>query len=195
MISELWKQFTLTYLINQGHYDWWHFPFQLCSVPMYLCLFLPYIRNKTLQNIFLNFLMTFGLLGGIVAFFDTSGMHYAYFPLTIHSYLWHILLIVLGLYVGLHFTSLRTSHPLFFLTILLYVLCCLIATILNLTFFRYGTINLFYINPKLLMGQIVFRDIRPIIGNIPAILCYITATIIGALVFHLLWCLCPSKKD
>ena len=35
-------------------------------------------------------------LGGIFAFFDTSGMHYGYLPLTIHSYAWHILLITLG---------------------------------------------------------------------------------------------------
>ena len=51
--------------------------------------------------------MDFGLLGGIFAFFDTSGMHYGYLPLTIHSYAWHILLITLGFISGLDH---RTDH-------------------------------------------------------------------------------------
>ena len=41
--SELYKQLFLYYMINQGRYDWWYFPFQLCSLPMYFCLLLPFL--------------------------------------------------------------------------------------------------------------------------------------------------------
>ena len=34
--SEIWKQWTLTFVLGGGSYNWWYFPFQLCSVPMYL---------------------------------------------------------------------------------------------------------------------------------------------------------------
>ena len=99
-VSEIWKQWCLTFLLGQGHYNWWHFPFQLCSIPMYICLMFPWIHSEKLQKIMLVFLMDYGLLGGIFAFFDTSGMHYSYFPLTVHSFTWHILLIILGLAAG-----------------------------------------------------------------------------------------------
>jgi len=35
--SEVYKQLFLYYIENNRHYDWWYFPFQLCSLPMYLC--------------------------------------------------------------------------------------------------------------------------------------------------------------
>lgn len=100
LLSELWKQWCLTYILNHGQYNWWYFPFQLCSIPMYLCLVIPWIHTERLRGILITFLMNFGLLGGIFAFFDTSGMHYEYLPLTIHSYAWHILLITIGLFAG-----------------------------------------------------------------------------------------------
>ena len=42
--SEVYKQLFLYYIENNQHYDWWYFPFQLCSLPMYLCLLLPLFR-------------------------------------------------------------------------------------------------------------------------------------------------------
>lgn len=34
--GELYKQLFLYVIVNHGKYDWWYFPFQLCSTPMYL---------------------------------------------------------------------------------------------------------------------------------------------------------------
>ena len=101
LASEIWKQWTLTFVLNKGIYSWWHFPFQLCSIPMYVCLSIGLLssarisrhlpaylqaRADRLCSLLAAFLMDFGLLGGIFVFFDTSGMHYEYLPLTIHSY-------------------------------------------------------------------------------------------------------------
>ena len=82
--SEIWKQWTLTFVLGGGSYNWWYFPFQLCSVPMYLLLLLPVVHASRLRRIFLTFLMDFSLLSGIGAFLDTSGMHYPLPALTCH---------------------------------------------------------------------------------------------------------------
>ena len=37
-LGELYKQLFLYQIVNQGRYDWWYFPMQLCSTPMYLSL-------------------------------------------------------------------------------------------------------------------------------------------------------------
>lgn len=74
--SEIWKQWTLTFVLGGGHYNWWYFPFQLCSVPMYLLLLFPVFHASHVKRIFCTFLMDIGLLSGIGAFLDTSGMHY-----------------------------------------------------------------------------------------------------------------------
>ena len=204
-VSEVWKQYTLTFTLGHGHYNWWYFPFQLCSIPMYLCLLIPWIRSDRLRRTCLTFLADFGLLGGIFAFFDTSGMQYKLLPLTIHSYLWHILLILIGLYTGFsgmdhsRFPSrhrLRFSdHPYtpdfsfrgYLCSSEFYLFCCLIATGCNYLFHPFGKINMFYISPHYWMNQVVFRNITHSFGNPAGILSYIAATMIGAGILHGIW--------
>ena len=77
LLSEIWKQYCLTYIVNPGSYDWWYFPFQLCSIPMYVCLLLPFAVPESIHRAMEAFLMDFGLLGGIFAFFDTCGISFS----------------------------------------------------------------------------------------------------------------------
>ena len=200
LISEIWKQWTLTFVTGHGSYNWWYFPFQLCSIPMYVCLsigfissdharkYIPYLRahGDKLCSLLTAFLMDFGMLGGIFTFFDTSGMHYGYLPLTIHSYAWHILLIILGCCSGL---SKKSDHSIkgYCFSVILYLVCCAAATIFNLAFYRYGIINMFYISPHYYMHQKVFCHITDIFGNGYGIAAYVTASIAGAGAFHLMW--------
>lgn len=183
LFSEIWKQCCLTFFINGSSYDWWYFPFQLCSVPMYLTLLYPWIKSSKAKLILHTFLMDFALLGGIFAFFDTSGMQYPIPALTIHSYLWHILLIFLGITAG--FT--QPGKSLFSGAAVLYGLGCVIATFLNLCFHSFGTLNLFYINPYLPMQQPVFRWFARYLGNPAGICCYMGASVFGAWLIHQIW--------
>ena len=191
--GEIWKQLTLTFILNDGQYNWWHFPFQLCSIPMYILLIYPWIRRSALKQTLLAFLMCYGLLGGIAVFADTTGLHYPLPALTVFSYGWHILLIILGISAGTVYLRLLKGHqkkaPLrpFLYATGLYLTCCLAAVFLNTIFDRYGTINLFYINPDYRMQQIVFRDLVPRLGNNAVILLYIACTILGAFLIFLLW--------
>lgn len=193
--SELWKQLTLTFSVGGGAYNWWYFPFQLCSIPMYVLLLYPWFRQNRIRRALLTFLMCYGLLGGLAAFADQSGLHYPAAPLTLHSYLWHILLILVGVGAGITYgrlqpsPSFRRPFPLrpFLHATALYLGCCCTAEVLNLTLDRFGTINMFYINPNYPMQQIVFRDLIPYLGNIPVILLYIAASILGAFLLFLVW--------
>lgn len=201
LASEIWKQWMLTFVLNKGIYSWWHFPFQLCSIPMYVCLSIGLLssarinrhlpaylqaRADRLCSLLAAFLMDFGLLGGIFVFFDTSGMHYEYLPLTIHSYAWHILLIILGCAGGLCVKTDR-SFKSFGFCALLYLICCTAATAFNLAFYQFGDINMFYISPHYTMQQKVFCQIAKALGNGFGITTYISASVAGAGGFHLMW--------
>lgn len=189
LASEIWKQAALTWTVGGGSYSWWHFPFQLCSIPMYVCLVLPWVKSRRVRQVLTAFLADFGMLGGIFAFFDTSGMHYGYLPLTVHSFAWHILLIVLGIAAARsdRDPSGACSFQSFGGAVCLYLACCLAATGINLCFDRYGTINMFYINPDYPMTQKVFRGIASVLGDPAGIFLYIGATVLGAFLFHCIW--------
>lgn len=190
-LSELWKQWCLTYIVNSGTYDWWYFPFQLCSVPMYLCLLLPFVKHESLHCAMITFFKDFGLLGGIFAFFDTSGMHYSYTPLTIHSFIWHFILITLGIMAGLYYKN--SSFKDYRGSLYIYLVCCFIATCFNLSFYQFGAINMFFISPYFKMSQKVFRDIASFFGNAAGILSYIGAVVLGAAILHRLWMKAGSR--
>ncbi len=203
--SEAGKQLLLTFSVGKGHYLWWYFPFQLCSIPMYLLPLLPFLKGEKRRCV-LAFLSTFTLLGAMAVFLDTSGMHYALSILTVHSYLWHVVLILSGLAAGFclvresgrgrvpasrypsPFTqNARLSWRTFLHAALLYGMLCLVATVLNLTLSRFGTINMFYISPRLPMEQIVFRHIARIWGNGAGILSYVASTFLGSAILYAFW--------
>lgn len=191
LISEIWKQICLTFFLNSGAYEWRYFPFQLCSIPMYILLVLPYTKNCILRHTLLTFLMTFGLLGGIAVFADTSGLHYPLFALTFHSYAWHVLLIIIGILAAIaRFSETPAALPTlreYRSAVLLYLLCCAISAVINQICGRFGTINMFYINPVYHMEQIIFSDLVPVFGNVPVIFLYMAATIFGAGILFLIW--------
>lgn len=204
--SEIWKQGCLTFFVNNGTYNWWYFPFQLCSIPMYILLFLPHTKKAGVQTALLTFLMTFGLLGGIAVFADTSGLHYPLRRLTFHAYAWHILLILIGILAAVsrflllkdtegrqdfHLFSSHSENLSIFRdfqnAVLLYLLCCGTAIGINHIFGIYGEINMFYINADYPMVQIIFSDLARCLGDIPAMILYVLLTILGAGILFLLW--------
>ena len=184
--SEIWKQWTLTFVLGGGHYSWWYFPFQLCSVPMYLLLLFPVFHASHVKRIFCTFLMDIGLLSGIGAFLDTSGMHYPLPFLTCHSYLWHILLITIGIICGFSGISDYTWRG-FRLMAGLFAALCGAATILNLIIGRIHTIDLFYISPYYPMSQIIISDLTAALPNPLRILCYLAVILLGGALLHLFW--------
>lgn len=203
LISEVIKQLLLTFIIGGGKYNWWHFPFQLCSIPMYMLLIYPWVKRRMAKLSMLCFLMSYTLLSGMMAFADTSGMRYPLVILTVHSYVWHILLILIGTASGIiylitekelsrygdgykHDSSGLSFWPFMYATVI-YLSCCLIAELLDHVFDRFGTINMFYINTDYLMQQVVFRELIPFTGNTAAILIYIAATVFGAFILFNIW--------
>ena len=167
-------------------------------------------------------------MSGIITFLDTSGLHYGYAPLTVHSYLWHIIIAGIGMYSGLVLTghgchgnkeksneghgsrdakasfcrqstkpnqtdnkisggceslTLRDFIPATYI----FLIGCVIAEIINLSFDRYGIVNMFYINPHYYVSQIVFNDLAHIIPNNAVIGLYILCVILAAFIVHVLW--------
>lgn len=194
LASEIWKQWQLAFLLGGGHYNWWYFPFQLCSIPMYLCLFIGLPPSRKYTPACLTFLMDYGLLSGIFTFFDTTGMHYGYAPLTIHSYLWHILLIFLGLCAGLGKNADYTPSG-YKKSTCLYLACAFIATLCNLAFHSFGDINMFYISPYYHMKQKVFIHIAAALGDGPGIAVYILSIMAGAWLMHRFWNLLSERRS
>ena len=188
VFSELFKQILLT--VHRGSYDFWYFPFQLCSMPMYLLPLYLHTRNKSLAV----FMRDFFLLAGIAVFFDQTGMLYDLPILTFHSYLWHILMIFTSILLFFYEEDIDDLRS-FLKGSAVYLILALIAECFNFLFHAKGSIDMFYISPFSPMDQIIFRDIAKVIGEIPVIFLYLFMTILGAGILHFLMASINRKKD
>lgn len=252
--SEIAKQILL-YQQNQ-RYIWWYFPFQLCSLHLYLLpivvvlrimqqcrlrsnrhsnkysarsAFSPSDRKKVFRSssasrsfniydepqfgqklhlLLCTFLADYGTLAGIVTFADTTGMQYSLPILTVHSYLWHFLMIFTGVMLGLEsenhtacsidtFTTSPDSfyQHIFSRTCDLFLIFAAIAEMFNYMFHQFGEINMFYISLWEPITQVVFRDIAAVTGDLICHVLYLWMIMAGAWVMHSIFAKFRSKSN
>ena len=182
LFIEVYKQCFYYFYIGEGEYPWWVFPFQLCSVPMYLCLIAPLLKPGRLQKGMYYFLVYYNMLGGIAAYLEPSGMISDYLALTLHSFSWHLSLVFLGMFlIATGNCGLKLRD--YFSATGCYLVLCVIAFSLNLILRKPsgGSINMFFIGPNV-SPLIVIRDIGARFGWYVGTAVYIPAVCLGAFV-------------
>lgn len=147
LLLEIAKQALIIH--HYSAFSWSDFPFQLCSIPMYLCLAYPLLkRGRSLVEAFLR---SFGLIGGLAAFIFPYDILNPYLPLALHSITWHLLLLFLGAYciVTPSPSPSQTPHSkrnnaLFYLAL------AISAILLNAALFKvsHGAANMFFLGPS-----------------------------------------------
>ena len=185
-LSEVFKQFFCYYVIAENTYHWGEFPFQLCSIPMYMCLFAPFLKPGKFQRAMYSFMVLYNLLGGAIAFTEPSGLLHGHLFLTIHSCVWHMLLVFVGLLLCMSKQG-GTSKQDYKMATVTFIVLCGIAFVLN-CIVQFGLdkeMNMFFIGP----GDspiIVFKQFSQWFGwyiNTPI---YIFAVCLGAYILFAL---------
>lgn len=185
-VSEVFKQFFYFFVMMDNRYSWGDFPFQLCSIPMYMCLIVPWLRPGKLQRGMYSFMVLYNLLGGAISFTEPSGLLHDYWFLTIHACVWHMLLVFVGLFICFSMRGGNRQSDYIGATKTFLVLCG-IAFALN-CFVQYvlgESMNMFFVGP----GNspiIVFQQFSEWFGwyiNTPI---YIFAVCLGA---YIVFCL------
>ena len=97
-LGEVFKQ--LFWFEFYDYYRWAIFPFQFCSVPIYVSLFAALAPWEKAREVSYRFLAFFGIIGGLSVMLVPSAVLYTYFvPISIHSMVWHSILIAMGAYL------------------------------------------------------------------------------------------------
>jgi uncharacterized membrane protein YwaF len=193
-VFEVYKQFF--YYYNSGQkYPWHIFPFQLCSVPMYLCIALPLIKSQKLKQVVYDFLFVFSTLGGVMVLLVPSGVMSSYLTINIHSFVWHVFLVFIGLFTAISgkaksgFKNYRNAVFMFlFLALVAFVINCIFTEVSN------GEITMFFIGPNV-PQVIVFKDIALNCGWFVATLLYLPCVCLGGFLVFLPYHYICSHRD
>ncbi len=183
LLTEAYKILFHIFVNPYDWYFWGAFPFQLCSVPMYLTLFCAFCKNEKINSWLYECMFAVNMFGGIMAFIEPSGINHGILTLTLHAYIWHMLLIFIGLYLYLSKRACMDKGS-YKKAIIVYLTSCLVAQGFNLIFG--DKINCFYISPYVRSPLAVFKDIYSSCGWLTNMVLLILAlTIASAVVYYI----------
>ena len=184
LLFELYKQLFYYFVIGGGTYITWIIPFQLCSVPMYLCIICACCKNKKFNGWLYDFMFSINLFGGFIPLLEPSGLNHPYVTLTLHAYIWHLSLVFLGLYF---FFSKRacTSWKGYFKGLAVFGVTIVIAQIINICTQGKDGCNMFYISPYANSPMAFFSDFNAKNGWVANMFLYLFAICLaGAIVYY-----------
>ncbi len=189
IIGEVWKQYYFFAVINQGSISLWFFPWQLCSMAMYLSFLLPFLKGRV-QEAALVFLATFSLFAALIALLIPSDMLRPQLLFASHGFIYHGLMIAESI---LAILIIKKRKDLKFLpSLIMFLIMALIAEIINILSYAilkdiYIAPNMFYITPYYETTQVGLNLIAWKLGILPEIIIYLGGIILFSyLIFRLI---------
>ncbi|MBE5741916.1 MAG: hypothetical protein E7360_01195 [Clostridiales bacterium] len=95
-IGEIYKQFVYSFLTGEFAYQWYYFPLQFCSTPIYTYLIALILKKGKLYDWLGAYHSTYCLFAGITVMAFPSSVYSHYMGVCIQSMLHHSLMIVVG---------------------------------------------------------------------------------------------------
>ena len=187
-IAEIFKQVFCFIYVFDRKLNLWFFPWQLCSMAMYVSFITIYLEEKK-QNAMLVFLATFSLLSDIVALLLPYDMLRDQVLLFIHSFAYHGLIITESMIALLILRNRKDIR--FFPSVIVFLIMAFIAEIINVTSHAvlndiYREPNMFYITLSYPTTQIVFHDIAVRFSIPVEIILYLSFIILSSCILYLI---------
>src|SRR3989339_450005 len=96
ILFEIYKQLIFSYQASWS-YQWYAFPFQFCSTPMYVGLAAGLIKNQKIKEALLSFLATFGLFAGLAVVLYPATVFVSTIGINIQTMVHHGGMAIIGL--------------------------------------------------------------------------------------------------
>lgn len=146
---EIYKQLNYSYNDGNWTYQWYAFPFQFCSTPMYVAFVASFLKPSKFRDCLYCFLATYGLFAGIAVMLYPGDVFISTIGINIQTMVHHGLQITYGVFlistkqVRIHISSLLKASFVFIALVLTALAMNLITHAAGLQ----DTFNMFYISP------------------------------------------------
>ena len=132
VVFEIYKQLfhAATYENGIYTYNWYYFPFQLCSTPFYVLPFVAFMKDNKIRDYFTSFISTFAFFGGLVVFAYPNDVFVETIGINIQTMVHHGLQLVLGIYFAVYNRK-RLGIKYYLKSIPVFIACLVLAVALN----------------------------------------------------------------
>ncbi len=161
---EVYKQIIFTYQAG-GSYQWYAFPFQFCSTPMYIALIAGFAKNTRIRDSLIAFLGTFGLFAGLAVMLYPETVFITTVGINIQTMVHHGGMAAVG--IALLATQIKHSWSSILKGVIVFSILVTIAILMNTVFntwIEQGTFNMFFINPRFENGIPILSIFQPLVS-------------------------------
>ena len=153
-IFEVYKQIVFNFGYENGityDYQWYIFPFQFCSTPMYIGLLAGLTRKGKVHEAASAYLATYAVFAGLCVMLYPSTVFIDTIGINIQTMVCHGSMIFVGVYL-LYSGYVKLEHKTILKAIPVFAVCVALAAIMNEIAFRADlleteTFNMFFISP------------------------------------------------
>lgn len=155
IILEVYKQVNYSFSYADGNvafqYQWYAFPWQFCSMPMYVGFLAGIFRKGRIHDCLCAFLSTYAVFAGLCVMFYPETVFIDTIGINIQTMICHGSMITVGIYL-LYSGYVKLEHKTILKAIPVFLVSVLTAVILNEIAFQLGLLNdhefnMFFISP------------------------------------------------
>ena len=166
-VLEVYKQVNYSFSYEDGivfDYQWYAFPFQFCSTPMYIGLLAGLTRKGKVHDSLCAYLATYAMFAGLAVMVYPNDVFISTMGINIQTMICHGSMITIGIYlfatgyVKLQHRTILKAMPVFAVTVSM-------AAVMNEIAYRVGlleteTFNMFFISPHCDPSLLVYSDVQ-----------------------------------
>ncbi len=153
-ILEIYKQINYSFGYEDGisfAYQWYAFPFQFCSTPMYVGLLAGLFRKGKVSDALMAYLATFAMFAGLYVMLYPGDVFVGTVGINIQTMICHGSMLVIGVYL-LYCGRVKLKHKTVLKAAAVFAVCVTIAVVMNEAAYRTGlleshTFNMFFVSP------------------------------------------------
>ncbi len=155
IVLEIYKMINYTFTVVDGavvaDFQWYAFPFQFCSTPMYVGLLAGLIKKGKVHNSLCAYLTTFAMFAGAAVMVYPGDVFIGTVGINIQTMICHGSMITIGIYL-LYTGHVELKHKTILKAIPVFAVAVAIACIMNEIAYQSGlletdTFNMFFISP------------------------------------------------
>ena len=155
-VLEIYKQVNYTFSVMEDgsirtDYQWYAFPFQFCSTPMYVGLLAGVIRKGKVHQVLCAFLASYAIFAGVCVMLYPADVFIQTIGINIQTMICHGSMITVGVYL-LYSGHVKAEHKTILKAVPVFATGVALAAVMNEIAYASGlleseTFNMFFISP------------------------------------------------
>lgn len=166
ILLEIYKQITFSFSNGTTFdYQWYAFPFQFCSTPMYVGLLAGLIKKGKVHDALCAYLATYAMFAGLITMVIPNDIYIDIIGINIQTSICHGSMITIAIYL-LYTGYVKLEYKTILKAMSVFACTMGVAMILNEIAFHSGleeTFNMFYISPHQAPSLLVYSDIQKVV--------------------------------